>query len=139
MELEKDSDKGLAQRLSTPSSDCTEPMDTDNDALAQKDPAAAAVRPRERKSAKAVTSNFSQSFPSRVPSSCVDVKQEREAKDKDTDKEDSKKRTVISEARLEQKSGKVGPKSPKTELCPAAKPCRPSSTPPSDAGKVAWE
>lgn len=139
MELGKDSNKGLVQRLSAPT-DCTEPMDTDTEAPAGEEPEAASNRTRERKPTKAATSNFSQSFPSRTPSSCVDIKQEKEAKDKDTGKEDNKKqdckKTLISESKSELKSAKGGTKGQKTEVCPSSKPCRPSSTPPSEAGKM---
>lgn len=140
MELGKDSHKGLVKRLSAPTTDCTEPMDTDSDALAEKDPKAATNKTRERKSTKAVTSNFSQSFPPRIPSSCVDIKQEKETKDRDTGRGDNKKqdfkKTLINESKTELKSVKGGTKSQKMEVCPTTKPGRPSSTPPSEGGKV---
>lgn len=139
MELGKDSNKGLVQRLSAPTTDCTEPMDTDTDARAEKDPEAATNKTRERKSTKAATSNFSQSFPPRIPSSCVDIK-EKVTKDGDTGKGDNKKqdfkKTLINESKTELKAAKGGTKSQKMELCPTTKPCRPSSTPPSEAGKM---
>lgn len=137
MELGKDANKGLVQRLSTPVTDCTEPMDTDTDGLAEKDPTS---KTKERKSTKALTSSFSQSFPSRVPSSCVDIKQGKERKGGDGDKEDSKKqdskKTLTNDSKAELKSAKGGRKSPKVEVCPTTKAGRPSSTPPSDAGEV---
>lgn len=138
MELGKDSNKGLVQRLSP--TDCTEPMDTDADAPAEAEPEAATNKTREGKPTKAATSNFSQSFPSRTPSSCVDIKQEKETKDEGAGKEDEKKRDCkkapINESKSEPKSVKGGAKSQKMEVCPTTKPCRPSSTPPSEAGKM---
>lgn len=134
MELGKDSNKGLGQRLSAPT-DLSEPMDTDTDAPAGKEPT---NKTKDRKSTKAATSNFSQSFPSRVP--CVDIKQEKATKDGDAGKEDNKKqdfkKTLTNESKTELKSVKGGTKSQKTEVCPTTKPCRPSSTPPSEAGKM---
>lgn len=135
MELGKDSNKGLVQRLSAPMTDCSEPMDTDADAPAGREPA---TKTRERKSTKAASSNCS--FPSRVPSSCADTKQGKDTKEGDAGREDNKKqdfkKTSTNESKAELKSAKGGAKSQKTEVCPTAKPCRPSSTPPSEAGKT---
>lgn len=140
MELGKGSEKGLVPRLSTPSTDCTEPMDTDNDALREKDREAATTKIKDRKSSKASTSNFSQSFPSRTPSSFVGLKQEKEIKEEDIGKEDSKKqdfkKTLINESKMELEPVKVGAKSQKMVVSQTAKSSRPSSTPPSDAGKI---
>lgn len=140
VELGKNLDKGLVPRLSTPTTDCTEPMDTDNDALREKDPEAATTKTKDRKSSKTI-SNFSQSFPSRSPLSCVDVKQEKGFKEEDTDKKDSKqqdsKKTLINESKNELGSVKVETKSQKMEV-QTTKPSRPSSTPPSDAGMIEW-
>lgn len=137
MELRKDSDKGLVPQLSTPTTGCTEPMDTDNDALKDQDAEAATTKIKERNSSIATTSNFSQTFPSRTPS-CVE--QEKEIKKEDIDKQDSKKRdfkkTSVSKSKMELESVKVGAKSQKMDVCQTTKPSRPSSTPPSDAGMM---
>lgn len=137
MELGKDSDKGLVPQMSTPSTDCTEPMDTDNDSLKEQDAEAATTKIKERKSSKATTSNFSQTFPSPIPSF---VEQEKDIKKEDTDKQDSKKqdfkKTLISESKMELESVKVEAKSQKMDACQTTKPSRPSSTPPSDAGMI---
>lgn len=142
MELGKDSDKGLVPRLSTSTTDCVEPMDTDNDALREKDPEAATTKVNDRKSSKATASSFSQTFPSRTPSSCADVKQEKEIKEEDNDKKDSKKqdfkKTSIKESKIELQSVKVETKSQKLDVSQTKKPSRPSSTPPSDAGMIEW-
>lgn len=137
MELGKDSDKGLVPRSSTPTTDCTESMDTDKDALKEQDAEAATSKIKERRSSKASTSNFSQTFPSRTPS-CVE--QEKEIKKEDIDKQDSKKqdfkKTLISESKMELESVKVEAKSQKINVFQTTKPSRPSSTPPSDAGMM---
>lgn len=137
VELGKDSDKGLVQQLSKPTKDCTEPMDTDNDALKEQDAEAATTKIKERKTSKATTSNFSQTFPSRT-SSCVE--QEKEIKKEHIDKQDSNKqdfkKTLISESKMELESVKVEAKSQKMDGCQSTKPSRPSSTPPSDAGMI---
>lgn len=140
VELGKNSDKGLVPRVSTPTKDCTEPMDTHNDALREKDPEAATTKTKDRKSSK-TTSNFSQCFPSRSALSFVDVKQEKGLKEEDTEKQDSKKqdskKTLINESKTELGSVKVEAKSQKMEV-QTTKPSRPSSTPPSDAGMIEW-
>lgn len=137
VELGKDSDKGLVPQLSTPTTDCTEPMDTDNDALKEQDAEAGTSKIKERKSSKATTSNFSQTFSSRTPS-CVE--QEKEIKKEDIDKQDSKKqdfkKALISESKMELESVKVEAKSQKINVFQTTKPTRPSSTPPSDAGMI---
>lgn len=137
MELGKYSDKGLVPQLSTAATDCTEPMDTDNDALKEQDTEAATTKIKERKPSKATTSNFSQTFPSRTLS-CVE--QEKEIKKEDIEKQDSKKqdfkKTLMSPSKMELESVKVEAKGQKMDVFQSTKPSRPSSTPPSDAGMI---
>ena len=137
MELRKDSDKHLDPQLSTPGTDCTEPMDTDKDALKKQDPGAATTKIKERKSSKIIISNFSQTFTSRSPSF---VEQEKENKKEGIQKQDSKKqdfkKSLISKSEMEPESVNVEAKSKKMDVCQTTKPSRPSSTPPSDAGMI---
>lgn len=137
MEVRKDSDKGLVPQLSTPTSGCTEPMDTDSDALKDQDAATATTKIKKRNSSIATTSSFSQTLASRTPS-CVE--QAKEIKKEDFEKQDSKKQdfknTLINESKMELESVKVEVKSQKMDVCQTTKPSRPSSTPPSDAGMM---
>lgn len=144
MELRKDSDKGLFPQFSTPTTDCTEPMDTDNNVLKEQDSEASTTKMKERKSSKATTSNFSQTVPSHIPS-CAE--QDKEIKKEAADKQDGKrqdfKKTSMSESQLELESAKVEAKSQKMDVCQTTKPSRPSSTPPSstppsDAGMMEY-
>lgn len=150
MDLEKDSVKGLVPCTSVPSpvSDFTEPMDTDNDTVKAKDPEASTAKTKDEKppSPKSTTSDSSLPHPSSssshpAPSSCADVKQEKETKEEVKeevdDKEDVKKGS-ISEAKMEVDSVKVQTKKEKTELRQTTKPSRPASTPPSNTGTREW-
>lgn len=130
MELGKDFDNRLAT-----TKDCTEPMDVDKDALEEQNAEAATTKIKERKSLKATTSNFSQTFSSHT---LFCVEQEKEIKKEDLDKQDSKnqdfKKTLISESKMVPELVDVDAKNKKMAVCQTTKPCRPSSTPPSESG-----
>ncbi|XP_051242438.1 activating transcription factor 7-interacting protein 1 isoform X2 [Dicentrarchus labrax] len=133
--------KGLGSCSSVPPpvSDCTEPMDTDNDTI--KDPEGSTAKEKDEKpsSPKATTSDSSVPCPSSsrpASSSCADLKQEKEIKDQEIkkeeiEKEDGKKGS-INETKMELDSVKVETKKEKTEVRQTTKPSRPSSTPPSN-------
>ncbi|XP_073324165.1 activating transcription factor 7-interacting protein 1 isoform X2 [Pagrus major] len=133
----KDSD--LRSPAPPPVTDCTEPMETDNDNIKAKDPEATTAKIKDEKpsSPKCTASNSSPPCPSSsrpVSSSSVDVKQEKkvklEKKEEEKGKEDVKKGSV-NEAKMEVDTVKVETKKIKTEDGKTTKPSRPSSTPPS--------
>uniref|UniRef100_H3BZM1 Activating transcription factor 7 interacting protein n=1 Tax=Tetraodon nigroviridis TaxID=99883 RepID=H3BZM1_TETNG len=129
VELGKDFDKSLVPQLSTPTTDCTEPMDTDKDALEEQDAEAATTTIKGGTSLKATTSNFSQTFPSRTLF-CVD--QENEIKKEDLDKQDIKKqdfkKTLTSESKMELESVKVEAKNKKLDVFQTTKPFQKDKT-----------
>ncbi|XP_035515548.1 activating transcription factor 7-interacting protein 1 isoform X2 [Morone saxatilis] len=127
--------KGLGSCSSVPRpvSDCTEPMETDNDTI--KDPEGSTAKEKDEKpsSPKATTSDSSARCPSSsrpASSSCADLKHEKEIKE-EIEKEDGKKGS-INETKMELDSVKVETKKEKTEVRQTTKPSRPSSTPPSN-------
>lgn len=150
VELATDSVKGSVPRSSVPplDSDCTEPMDTDNDTPKDKDPEASTAKIKDKKpsSPKSTTSDSSKSCPpSSRPasrSSCVDLKQEKGCKEggiKEEKKKDDVKKGSLKVAKTEPNSVKES-KTEKMEVSHTTKPSRPSSTPPSDTGMLerAW-
>ncbi|XP_070779992.1 activating transcription factor 7-interacting protein 1 isoform X2 [Enoplosus armatus] len=143
VDLAKDSVKGSVPCSPGPPpvSDCTEPMDTDNDTTKAKDPEASPAKMKDKKpsSPKSNTSDSSLPCPSSCPasSSCIDVKQEKEIKEEDIKEEKNEKEDVkkgsIKEEKMEEDSVKVETKKEKkTEVKQTTKPSRPSSTPPSN-------
>lgn len=143
-DLAKDSVKGLVPCSSSvppPVSDCTEPMDTDNDTIEAKDPEDSSDKIKDEKpsSPKSTTSDSSPPCPSSshpASSSCTDLKQEMETKVEDIKEEEDEKEDVkkgsINEAKMAVDSVKVETKKEKTEVRQTTKPSRPSSTPPSN-------
>nr|XP_046267911.1 activating transcription factor 7-interacting protein 1 isoform X2 [Scatophagus argus] len=142
VDLAKDSVKNLVSRSSVPPlvSDCTEPMDTDNDTIKAKEPEASTAKIKDEKppSPKCTTSNSSLSGPSSsrsASSSCVDLKREKqnkteEIKEEEIKNEDVKNGSVI-ETEMKVDSVKVETKTEKSETSQTTKLSRPSSTPPS--------
>ncbi|XP_038569546.1 activating transcription factor 7-interacting protein 1 isoform X1 [Micropterus salmoides] len=145
VDLAKDSVKGSVPCSPVPplTSDCTDPMDTDNDTTKAKDPEASTAKLKDKKpsSPKSTTSDSSPPCPSSsrpASSSCADQKQEKEIKEEDIKEEENEKEAVkkgsINEEKMEVDSMKVKveTKKEKTEVRKTTKSSRPSSTPPSN-------
>lgn len=140
-ELATDSDKTLVACSSLPTtvSDCIEPMDTDNEALKDKDPEASTAKITDTKTSYPKSPSHS-SPPSSQPasSSCVDLKQIKEYKEEDIKEKESKKEDLkkgsLNESKMKLDLLKIETKTEKMEVSQTAKPSRPSSTPPSDTG-----
>ena len=141
VDLAKDSlkDSDPCSPAPPPVTDCTEPMETENDYSKAKDPETATAKIKDEKppSPKCTTSNSPPCPSSSCPAS-VDVNQEKkvklEKKEEEKEKEDVKKGSLKNEAKMEVDTVKVETKKIKTEDGKATKPSRPSSTPPSSTG-----
>ncbi|XP_036951566.1 activating transcription factor 7-interacting protein 1 isoform X2 [Acanthopagrus latus] len=133
----KDSDP--CSSAAPPVTDCTEPMETENDTIKAKDSEASTAKiiDENPSSPKCTTSTFPPCPSSSRPasSSSVDVNQEKkvklENKEEEKEKEDVKKGSLKNEAKMEVNTVKVETKEIKTEDGKTTKPSRPSSTPPS--------
>ncbi|KAF0037502.1 hypothetical protein F2P81_010376 [Scophthalmus maximus] len=142
-DLVKESVKGLVPHSPVPPqvSDCTEPMDTDNDTTKAEDPEASKAKMTDKKpsSPKSITSDSSPSCSSSchpASSSGANLKQEKAIKKEGIkkekgDKEDVKKRSISVE-KMEVDLVSVQTKEEKTPVGKTPKPSRPSSTPPSN-------
>ncbi|XP_065814652.1 activating transcription factor 7-interacting protein 1 isoform X2 [Labrus bergylta] len=141
VDLAKDCDKGLDSSVSEPppSSDCTEPMDTDSDTTKAKDSETSKAKIKDVRllswpsSKNSTTSDSSPPCPSSshpASSSKVELKQEKDIKNEKINVEEVKKeRKEKGSASEEKMEVKVETKKKKTET---TKPSRPSSTPPSN-------